>query len=78
MRFAESYGDGCRYCGSTQIIVWPLSAAGSCAVCSSEANAWATRRDELARRRATEGHRFNPLRGVWARATEAVRAGTGG
>jgi hypothetical protein len=51
MRFGESYGEACRFCGSTQIIVWPPSSAGNCANCSPEALAWDARLDQLARRR---------------------------
>src|SRR5678815_5668899 len=40
MRFGESFGEACRYCGCTQIIVSPPSSAGHCAQCSKEALAW--------------------------------------
>jgi hypothetical protein len=51
MRFGESFGEACRFCGSTQIIVWPPSSAGNCAACSKEALAWDARLDQLAQRR---------------------------
>ena len=51
MRFGESFGEACRFCGSTQIIVWPPSSAGNCANCSKEALAWDARLDQLAQRR---------------------------
>ena len=51
MRFGESFGEPCRFCGSTQIIVWPPSSAGNCATCSKEAIAWDARLDQLAQRR---------------------------
>src|SRR5215475_13571687 len=51
MRFGESFGEAWRLCGSTQIIVWPPSSAGNCAICSKEALAWDARLDQLAQRR---------------------------
>jgi len=51
MRFGESFGEACRFCGCTQIIVWPPSSAGHCAQCSKEALAWDARLDQLAARR---------------------------
>lgn len=56
MRFGESFGEPCRYCGSTQIIVWPPSSAGNCALCSEEAIAWDARLDQLAGRRLALAH----------------------
>jgi hypothetical protein len=46
MRIGESFGEACRYCGSTMIIVEPLQLAGNCARCSTGANhprPWADR-----------------------------------
>jgi hypothetical protein len=51
MRFGESYGEACRFCGSTQIVVWPPSSAGNCALCSEEVQAWEARLDQIAERR---------------------------
>ncbi|HEY7608142.1 MAG TPA: hypothetical protein VIF14_02840, partial [Alphaproteobacteria bacterium] len=51
MRFGESFGEACRYCGSTQVIVWPPSSAGHCAMCSKEAIAWDARLGQIAERR---------------------------
>ena len=51
MRFGESFGEACRFCGSTEIIVWPPSSAGNCAHCSEEAIAWDARLAQLADRR---------------------------
>jgi hypothetical protein len=50
MRFGDSYGEACRFCGSTQIVVWPPSSSGNCAVCSDEVQAWEARRDQVAGR----------------------------
>lgn len=47
MRFGEGFGDACRFCGSTKIIVSPPSSAGHCAQCSEEAKTWATRQERL-------------------------------
>ncbi len=52
MHFGESYGEPCRFCGSTMIIVSPPSSAGNCAQCSREAKAWAHRQDLLAEHQA--------------------------
>jgi len=51
MRFAESPEEACRYCGSTQIVVWPPSSAGQCAGCSGEVRAYEARLDQLAERK---------------------------
>jgi hypothetical protein len=51
MRFGESHDEACRYCGSTQIVVWPPSSAGQCAVCSDEVRAHEARLDQLAERK---------------------------
>ena len=51
MRFGESYGEACRFCGSTEIVVWPPSSAGNCAHCSDAVKAWGARADQLADRR---------------------------
>ncbi len=45
MRIGASYGESCRYCGSTEIIVEPASSSGHCALCSHEAAAWTARAD---------------------------------
>jgi len=52
MRFGECYGEACRFCGSTQIIVSPPSSAGNCAECSEEAKAWTARQERLAEHQA--------------------------
>lgn len=51
MRFAETHDEACRYCGSTQIVVWPPSSAGQCAGCSEEVRAYEARLDRLAERK---------------------------
>lgn len=51
MRFAESHDEACRYCGSTQIVVWPPSSAGQCAGCSDAVRDYEARRDRLAERK---------------------------
>lgn len=51
MRFAESHDDACRYCGSTQIVIFPPSSAGQCAGCSEEVRAYEARLDRLAERK---------------------------
>jgi hypothetical protein len=51
MRFGESFGEACRNCGSTEIVVWPPSSAGHCAVCSEAVQAWKARTDQLAERK---------------------------
>jgi hypothetical protein len=56
MRFGESFGEACRYCGSTEIIVSPPSSAGNCAVCSDEVLAWTARREQLTARRGELAH----------------------
>src|SRR5687767_7232630 len=53
MRFGDSYGEACRFCGSTQIVVWPPSSSGNCAVCSDEVHDWEARLDQVAERRLT-------------------------
>ena len=50
MHIGDSFGEACRNCGSTQIIVHPPSSSGRCAICSHEAVAWAVRLDQTARR----------------------------
>lgn len=56
VQIGDSYGDSCRHCGSTLIIIAPPSASGRCAVCSLEAHAWVERLKDTARRRATALH----------------------
>jgi len=56
MRFGESYGEACRYCGSTHIVVWPPSSSGNCAVCSDQVHAWEARLDQLDARREAVAH----------------------
>ena len=51
MRFAESHDEACRYCGSTQIVIWPPSSAGQCAGCSEEVRVYEARLDRLAERK---------------------------
>ena len=51
MRFGESFGEACRSCGSTEIVVWPPSSAGHCAACSEEVQAWKARSGQLAERK---------------------------
>ena len=51
MRFGESFGEACRNCGSTEIVVWPPSSAGHCAMCSEAVQAWRARTDQLAERK---------------------------
>jgi len=53
MRTGASYGDCCRYCGSTEIILEPASSSGHCSVCSHEAAAWAARSSDTVDRYAT-------------------------
>jgi len=50
MRIGDSFGEACRNCGSTLIIVAPPSSSGRCAVCSHEAVAWAARLEHTSRR----------------------------
>jgi hypothetical protein len=50
MRIGESFGEACRCCGSTLIIIAPPSSSGRCAVCSPEAVAWAARLEQISRR----------------------------
>lgn len=52
MRFGDSFGDACRYCGATTIIVEPACSGGRCAVCSNEAIEWNARVADTARRQA--------------------------
>lgn len=52
IQIGDSYGDACRHCGSTLIIIAPPSSAGRCAICSPEAVTWIERHKETARRRA--------------------------
>ena len=51
VQIGDSYGDACRHCGSTLIIIAPPSSSGRCAVCSPEAHAWVERLKGTARRR---------------------------
>ncbi len=52
MHIGASYGDSCRYCGSTEIILEPASSSGRCALCSHEAAAWAVRSSDTVDRYA--------------------------
>jgi hypothetical protein len=36
MQIVESFGDPCRYCGSTQVIAVPTQFAGACGRCSRD------------------------------------------
>lgn len=56
MQIGDSFGDACRHCGSTLIIIAPPSSSGRCGVCSPQANAWGEREDE--RRRARARHQL--------------------
>ncbi len=56
MQIGDSYGDACRHCGSTLIIIAPPSSSGRCAVCSPEARDWVERLKGAARRRALALH----------------------
>ena len=56
VQIGDSFGDACRHCGSTLIIIAPTSSSGRCAVCSPEARAWVERMKDTARRRATALH----------------------
>jgi hypothetical protein len=58
IQIGDSYGDACRNCGSTLIIIAPPSASGHCAVCSHEAHDWVGRLKQTARRRADAAHPF--------------------
>jgi hypothetical protein len=51
VQIGDSFGDACRHCGSTLIIIAPPSSSGRCAVCSPEAHAWVERLKDGARRR---------------------------
>jgi hypothetical protein len=51
MQIGDSFGDACRHCGSTLIIIAPPSSSGRCAVCSPEAKAWGERDAERRLRR---------------------------
>ena len=51
IQIGDSYGDACRNCGSTLIIIAPPSSSGHCAVCSHEAHDWVDRMKGSARRR---------------------------
>lgn len=51
VQIGDSYGDACRHCGSTLIIIAPPSSSGRCAVYSPEAHAWVERLKDTARRR---------------------------
>lgn len=53
VQIGDGYGEPCRHCGSTLIIIAPPSSSGRCAVCSPEARAWVERLGKTARRRAT-------------------------
>jgi hypothetical protein len=56
MQVGDSFGDACRHCGSTLIIIAPPSSAGRCAICSPKAKAWGERDD------ARRGRRHDPAR----------------
>lgn len=56
VQIGDSYGDACRHCGSTLIIIAPPSSSGRCAVCSPEAHAWVDRLKDSARRRVVAPH----------------------
>lgn len=58
IQIGDSYGDACRNCGSTLIIIAPPSASGQCAVCSHAAHDWVDRMKQTARRRVAAAHPF--------------------
>lgn len=73
MRFAESHDEACRYCGSTQIVVWPPSSAGQCAGCSDEVRAYEARLDGLAERKLALARATFAAAEAERRAAERVR-----
>ncbi len=38
MKTCTAAEDSCRYCGSNEIVLWPLDIAGKCATCSWQAH----------------------------------------
>lgn len=53
VQIGDGYGEPCRHCGSTLIIIAPPSSSGRCAVCSPEARAWVERLRNTVRRPTT-------------------------
>lgn len=78
MRVGESFGEACRYCGSTQIIVWPPSSEGNCGMCSDEISAWAARLDQLAQRSLEETRAALFAAEAQKRSAEPARRRAGG
>ena len=60
MQIGESFGEACRYCGSTMIVLEPLHLAGNCARCASVAGRFRPWADRLvaAAQRHTRGTSF--------------------
>ncbi len=60
MKSCDSLGEPCRYCGSEQIILWPLRYAGKCACCSWESREGRPRLERIitASRRADKERPF--------------------
>ena len=73
MRFAESHDEACRYCGSTQIVVWPPSSAGQCAGCSEDVRTYEARLDRLAERKLALARAAFAAAEAERRAAERVR-----
>lgn len=73
MRFGESHDEACRYCGSTQIVVWPPSSAGQCAVCSDDVRAHEARLDQLAERKLARARAAFAAAEAERRSAERVR-----
>ena len=73
MRIGESFGEACRKCGSTQIIIDPPSSSGRCAVCSHEAVDWAMRLEHAARRQRAIEQRAMLAAAVEARAAQRAQ-----
>jgi hypothetical protein len=59
--------DACRYCGSSEIILWPVDVAGKCARCSWQAHkgrASAARMHDVVRRIERERYAFQGVHGT--------------
>ncbi len=61
MKSCDSLGEPCRYCGSEQIILWPLRYAGKCARCS-----WESREGRHRVERIIEAARSGEKHGLFA------------
>ncbi len=73
MRFAESHDEACRYCGCTQIVVWPPSSAGQCAGCSDQVRAYEARLGRLSERKLALARAAFAAGEVQRRAAERLR-----